>query len=463
MLKSVLMVSMLAGGGALHAQPSGLPAPSPTPLRVDTDNDPVLALGRRQTSWASFRAALVAAIDRHPGLLEYSSGEDEARAGVRQAQQQRLPSADLSVSSYRVIARDFSNDPQNIVERSRPSARTDATASVTQTVFDFGAGLSRVRAASARLRATSADVESVADQIALNTVAAWYDLYGYRALLDLTEAYRAGLNDLRTAVQERIRLGASAEGDIALVDSSIARADTRLAQYRRLLANAEARYTASTGLAPPAAAERAPVPTMPFTDMAGVVDAAGDVAGVRSAEANASAASHDARAANAERFPQLSAGVDAGRYGVFEFDRDYDIRGRVTVRQRLGGGIDARAAQFSARARSADARAIRTREEAIRDASIAWTDLQALEAQRAALEAAYIASRRSRDVLAARFQASRGTLFDVSAAENTFFDSATAYIQGLTELDAARYVLLSRTGRLLTILDIATDRLGRGD
>ena len=104
---------------------------------------------------------------------------------------------------------------------------------------------------------------------------------------------------------------------------------------------------------------------------------------------------------------------------------------------------------------------MRTREEAARDAAIAWTDLRALEAQLAALEAAYVAARRSRDVLVARFQATRGTLFDVASAENSFFESATAYIQGLTELDAARYVLLSRTGRLLSTLDIPTDTLGR--
>ena len=298
------MLTMLVAGGALQAPPAGLPEPSATPLQVDTSSDPVLALGRRQVSWGTFRAALAAAIDRHPGLTEYSSSEDEARAGVRQARQQRLPSADLSISSYRVIARDFSNDPQNIVERSRPSARTDALANITQTVFDFGAGANRVHAASARLRAAGADVESVADQIALNTVAAWYDLYGYRALLELTEAYRAGLNELRRAVQERVRQGASAEGDVALIDSGIARADTRLAQYRRQLANAEARYTAATGLPPPAAAERAPAPAIPFADLAAVIDAAGDISAIRSAEANAAAARHDARAATADRLPQ---------------------------------------------------------------------------------------------------------------------------------------------------------------
>ena len=58
----------------------------------------------------------------------------------------------------------------------------------------------------------------------------------------------------------------------------------------------------------------------------------------------------------------------------------------------------------------------------------------------------------------------RGTLFDVVAAEDAYFEAATSYIQALSELDAARYVLLSRTGRLLEVLRIDTDRLrGEGE
>src|SRR5205085_9531941 len=80
-LESVFILSMAAAGGALQASPAGLPGPSANPLQVDVEHDPVLLIGRRQTSWTSFRAALAAAIDRNPGLTEYSSGEDEARAG----------------------------------------------------------------------------------------------------------------------------------------------------------------------------------------------------------------------------------------------------------------------------------------------------------------------------------------------------------------------------------------------
>ena len=76
----------------------------------------------------------------------------------------------------------------------------------------------------------------------------------------------------------------------------------------------------------------------------------------------------------------------------------------------------------------------------------------------------HVASRRSRDVILERFRVARGTLFDVVAAEDAYFEAATSYIQALSELDAARYVLLSRTGRLLEVLRIDTDRLrGEGE
>ena len=180
----------------------------------------------------------------------------------------------------------------------------------------------------------------------------------------------------------------------------------------------------------------------------------------RAAQAQADSARQEAKAARADTLPVIAVGVDAGRYGVFENERDYDVRGRVTVRQRLFGGAEPRVRQYEARTRSAQARATRIREEAARDAAIAWTDVRALEEQVRALTASYIASRRSRDVLIERFVNARGDLFDVVQAEDAYFETAAAYIQALSELDAARYVLLSRTGGLLGALDIDAGTIG---
>jgi outer membrane protein, adhesin transport system len=440
-----------------------LPPPSSDPLSIDLGKDPILQLARSQASPEAFRTVVATAVDRHPATQEARATSDEAAAVVDEAHERRLPSVDLSVSSYRVISRDFSNDPQNIVERSRPANRTDAILNVTQTVYDFGASAERVLAAGARLRAAAAEAEASADRIALNAVAAWYDVFAYRAMVALTESFVANQQELREAVAERVRQGVSAPGDTARVESYLASAQARLALFRRQLANAQARYRELIGSPPPAYIERAPVPETPALTRDAAALAAMSSPAARSAQAMADSARREAKASRSDRLPQITAGIDAGRYGVFENDRDYDIRGRVTLRQRLFGGTEARVAQAEARARSADARATRIREEAARDAAIAWSDVQALEDQLAALEASYIANRRSRDVLIERFINSRGSLFDVVAAEDEYFEQATAFIRTLAELDAARYVLLSRTGNLLDALGIDPARVGGQD
>ena len=146
---------------------------------------------------------------------------------------------------------------------------------------------------------------------------------------------------------------------------------------------------------------------------------------VRSAQAQSPTPPRsEARAARADRLPQVSAGIDAGRYGVFENDRDYDIRGRVGAAL---AAVRRRRRRAPTRPRPAPApptpAPTRIREEAERDAAIAWSDVRALEEQLEALEAAYIASRRSRDVIVERFRVARGTLFDVVAAEDAYFES----------------------------------------
>ncbi len=442
------------------APPPTLPPPSTDPLQIDLSADPILRLARGQAPADEFRALVDAAVEHHPGTLEAEANTAEARSVVSEANERRLPSIDLLVSSNHSLSRRFGDLTENIIERSQPRDRTDATLTVSQTLYDFGAGADRVSAAGARLRAAGADAEANADQIALNGIAAWYDVFAYRALVGLSEAFVRNQQELRAAVEERIRQGASAPGDTARVDSYLASAQTRLAEFRRQLANAEARFTELMGESPPARLERAPVATLPAMSKDAAALAAMSSAQPRAAQAIADATRQEARALRADRMPQIGASVDANRYGVFENSTDYDIRGRLTLRQHLFGGTEGRLAQAEARSNSADAHAARIRDEASRDASIAWSDVQALKEQLSATEASYIASRRSRDVLVQRFVYERGNLFDVVAAEDSYFETATAYIRALSELDAARYVLLSRTGGLLPALGINPANVG---
>lgn len=455
---TVLIVLLLQGAIApVRAQPMMPPAPASDPLAMDMDADPLLAIERQATPPADFRALLEQAIAANPSIREAEARNLEAVAGRNVARAGQLPAGELSVSSFRTLSRAFSNDPQNIIERSRARQRTDATISLTQPLFDFGASADRIAAAQQRVVSSEAGFAATAEDVGLRAVAAWYELFAMRTLVSLGEALDASQQTLGEAIDQRITEGVSARSDRVRVDGNIAAARARLAGYRRGQASAEARFVELLGTAP-ATLLRAPVavaaPGLQDDQLEQTVDAA---PAVRAARADADAARRDADAVRADLFPTVSASIDAGRYGVIETDIDYDVRARLNVRLRLFGGGDARADQASARAMADTARADRIREETLRDARIAASDVRALEEQLGALRNSYIAARISRDVLIERFRVARGSLFDVLSAEDAYFATATAYVQAIVDLDIARYVLLARTGQLLPALGF--DRL----
>jgi adhesin transport system outer membrane protein len=450
------MIGTLLISAAMLAQSvppkAALPRPSGDPMAIDLDSDPIIAVERETAAVETFQSLMTAALERHPAISEAKAGADEADAARNLARAAQLPSGDVSFGSTRTLARDFSNDPDNIIERSRRRQRTDAIASLQQPLFDFGAGALRTSAAKARINAAAARVDATVDEIALRAVASWYDVFAFRALAELGESFAADQEELGRFVEARITQGLSPRSDRARVASFMASAQSQRARIARSLASAEARFAELFGTVPPPALRRAPYPNLPALSRDAAELRAANAPLVRAADAEATAGQREAKAARADILPTVTAGIDAGRYGVFETDNDYDIRARLTLRYRLFGGGDARAEQFSARARSDRARADRIREEARRDASIAWADVNALTDQLGALRSSYVAARQSRDTIAERFRVARGSLFDLLAAEQNYFETAASYLQAITDLDTARYVLLARTGGLTDVL-----------
>lgn len=432
-----------------------LPLPTADPLAMPVQDDPILALAEQSVPVDTFRAAIADAVRRNPSLGESIAQRQEVEAQRNEARARQYPTVDVSLSHFEVLSRAFSNDPQNILERQRPQFRTDGSLRISQPLIDFNASRDRILAANARLRAATAGVEDTSNQIALRTVAAWYEVYSYRNLVRLGEAFVVSQGELRDKVGERVRQGVSAQGDVAQVDSYIAASKSQLADFRRSLASAEAQYAQLVGAPAPASLARAPVPVLPKTAITDLTN----LPAIRAARAQSDAARQDVRAVTADQLPGVSVSVDAGRYGILQNGRDYDIRGTVSMNWRLFGGAKQRVDQAQARANGAEARFQRAREEATRDAEIAKSDIAALEAAKDALAENYVASRRSRDVLAERFRVSRGTLFDLLGAQSNYFGVAARYLQTVTELDTARYILLARTGKLLESLGIDATRL----
>lgn len=432
-----------------------LPDPNPAPLSDGAAPDTILAIATAQADEAAFHQVIAEALKANPSLTEGRAEGAAALAAKRAADSAQLPRVDLALSANRAIAREFSNDPDNVIERARGSGRVDATASVEQIIVDFGASRKRIDAAIERIGATEAEYDRKSEAVALRAVSAWYDLFAFGHLTELAENFIGQNEKLRAAVDSRIAQGVAAPVERAQIDGAVASARLRLAQYAREYANARARFRELFAIDAPGRIARAPAPELErLSDDALTARAAGS-APVRVAEASARAARADADAARADTQPNITAGVDAGRFGLYEPGRrDYDVRGRVTFRYRLFGPGDARADEARARANAADARALSVRLEAEREARIAWADVASLDDILAAYRDDYLASRVTRDAVVERFRAVRGSLFDTLDAEDRLFAAAANYIRTISERDAAVFVALARSGDLLRFLKI---------
>lgn len=450
-----LPASQSLPGADIAAPDAQLPGPVSRPMAVDPATDPVLSFVEVTAPENEFRGVVQRAVERHPGREENSGYALEARYAFEQQRAAMLPAGEIDITGFQVLARDFPSDSiDNIVERTRANRRFDQLATVNQLLFDFGATANRTHAAFERLRAAALGVDNAAEQVALNTIAAWYDVYALRTTLVLSSAYRTDQSQSRVAIGKRIAQGASAEVDAALIDNTIAQLNLQIARFDQQLATAVARFRELTGSEPPDGLLRAPeLGRIPATiEIARA--AAENTSASNAARYQARAARRDATAAERDLYPSVGASLDAGRYGLLRTRRDYDVVARITLRQRFAGGLPERAAAANAHAAALDARARRIAEENGRDAAIAFSELESLDAQVEALREAYIATRQTRDATMERFRFSRGTLFDTINASDTFFAAAAGYIQAVARRDAVRYELLARTGGLLDALEV---------
>ncbi len=443
------------------AQDRLITRPNRHPFTAPAQSDTLLDLVHAPGTDGLFHGEIDAAVQNNILIDEARAGEREAQAARVQARSLLFPTVDLMVDANRSFARNFANDIGNIIERSRPEGRTDATASMRQRLLDFGAASSRINAGNARVDAARWATQSYGQDVAIRTITAWYSVLAQRLMEQAATEYIARQRQLRAGMEKRIAQGFSARGDLPRIDGSIANVQTRLARFQRDRASAEAQYIALTGHVVPAMLTRAAMPPVDVDTPESLEAIVIQSPVVERAELEARAARQDARAARSERLPTIAAGVDAGRYGVFENAGDYDVRGRIIVRAQLGAGFNAKADQATARADAAEAYAVRVRQETLRDAQAALADMKGLEAQLVAAEASYVANRDARDVMAARFESSQGSVYDLLYVEDSYFYAIASFIQTMAERDVAQFALFAKTGQLLAKLGIRLDSADR--
>jgi adhesin transport system outer membrane protein len=425
------------------AQPLALPAPLENPRAIAAEEDGFLA-ALAQRPAAGFAAQLARAADGLPAVGESREGLAAARAQRQQARSRLFPVAGLDVVAADTLARDFDR-PSTQFESLVPRSRADVIGSASQLLADFGATSRRIRAGTAASEAAAADVERTRVEALLAMIGAWHEALAARGAASIADGHVARLARLADATATRFAGGIDSGGDVARARAAEAAARARAADFARRVAAADARLIELFG-AVPADLARAPRPE--------AAAAPADRPELIAARAQAQSADAARAAAAADRLPRLDARVTGSAFDVARSGRpDYDVRAQFTLSTRFstGGAEAARVAELAARARAADLATSRIAAQLAREQAAAEAEVAALDAALPGLTAAYLDSRRARDLFAERFRVSRGSLFDVLVAEREFFENALVLMDAEYRRDVAAWVLRARQGRLLEL------------
>lgn len=440
----LLALTLAAMPSRLGAVPIAIPGPSERPQAIDAGSDVFLrALGDRSGA-PQFVPQVSAAAEALPVLGERAQDIAAARAARDQARSRLFPGLGVDVIAARTITRDLQS-PSTQVENLSPLRRNDIIGSVDQLVTDFGASSARIRAGNAATEAARADLDAERNNALLQLVAAWYELLAAQTATSLSQSHVERMQTLADGAALRFDRGVDSGGDVARARSYLAAAQSQKIGFERRLRSAEARYLELFGAAPGKVAR----PDM-ATDML-----PGD-AGVRpelvAARADARAAEATLEAARSDRLPRIDARISSAGYDVLRGSTPaYDVRAQLTLRQRFstGGAEAARVAELAARQKSAALAVDRIAAATTREGSVASADVDGLAGALPALEAAYLDSRRARDLYTEQFRVSRGVLFDVLRAERDLLEAALALARANYDLDVARFTLLARQGGLI--------------
>ncbi|MGF1612247.1 MAG: TolC family outer membrane protein [Kiloniellales bacterium] len=405
----------------------------------------------------SVTEAVDAALAHHPQVWRDQALSVAAEHAVEEAYSDFLPSIDLDASSgYELTS---SPTTRGAGRGTVDMVRSEASARLTQLLFDFYGTSNRVAAAASDLEASNASLQATSERIARLATRLFLDVLSARERTALAEQNLADLTTVLELIRGRAEAGRAAEADLDQAVSRVALAKADLAGRRGDERAVTARFLENVGHIP-GALERPSVPDYPEADD---LDQALAVAMNRNPVAHSTTAQWEARRAEVEvaraaYFPRLDfeASTSYGNNidGVRGDQADVQFLVRLTWALFDGFGNVARTRAASHEANAAwlsDAEARRSIREAVR---VAFRALQTAEARYPQLRADADASTRTYEAYRQQYDVGQRSLLDLLDARGEMFTAQEAEVPGSYAILQAHYDLLFAMGRLLEHLDI---------
>lgn len=380
---------------------------------------------------------------------------DRAKAGFG-------PSLDISASAGTWVINDSStrrHDMENTF-----LGVIEASARLTQPIWDGFATRSRVRSARATLDSVINRVFDTATTLSLDGIIAQIDLNRRRVIYELSRKNVETHRSILSQTEDRSSMGADTEADVSQAQSRLSRALSSLSEAQAALIVAEDTYTRLTGLPPSANMQQVEMPPLVFSGPKAVFDLAEKnnpkihayIEDIRALQA-------DKELAESAFYPVINIETGPSHSNRNRYDDRWtsSFEALGTLRWNLfNSGADVAGVKAAkARIRESRQTLYNFLDTLMLDIQSTWTNYLAAKDQYQNYSDAVKFNEFTRVAYLEQFQMGQRTLLDVLDAENELYNSSTQAETARGNILVGAYRLCALTGELLPMLRIDTKPL----
>ncbi len=409
----------------------------------------------------SINDALRMAVQTNPTIGEAAANRRATEAELRQSQGTLLPQVRIEAQGGPL--RTNVTDPAYTTPPNTPPLGngqwlpgSKGSIVLRQLLFDGFASVNDIWRQAARVDSAAARTHERSELIALDAAEAYLDVVRYTRLVALADENVKAHTSILSNVTSRFKGGRAGEGDLEQTNERVASAEASRSDFRRSLADAQAKFRKVIGVAPFNIRAPGRLPGLPVSKDQVLAVTLTNNPTIKAAQSDADAARHAFHQTSGAFLPTVSLEARATRGnnedGFFGWYNQSSVQAVATWDIFRGGQDSWKRAEASERYTQTNMAHARLQRDAFESVDKAWA-ARTITAQRIAELQRQIAS--DRKVISAyskEYDLGQRSLIDLLNAENQNFNAQVSLKSSRAVIVFADYQLLAAMGELLTYL-----------
>lgn len=391
------------------------------------------------------------AVSSNPEYLASMSSLRAAGAYLKGTKANILPQIRLIVDSNNLLDKSFEDGSNNLFEKSRSDHKTDATITISQLLYDFGATKNDISRSEALFDVSRAELSSTILNLIYNSTVSYINVSAYTIFTNTINSSYERHSSIKERIEKKVEGGLSAPRELSRANARQAEAYAKLITVRQNLSKAISEYRIyfpnddlPTKL-PPANLSLEFRTIQESRDL--MMKSNPDIL---KAISSLKASAFNVKKVKGESLPRLDLEIRGGQYNLSEQSDEYDLYSGLNLSYDIYTGGKRKAfneqAQEESQAYMSNKDAMIRKVEAQMSNSL--QNIKLIPDNIQAYQNAYKANKQSQYYANEQFQTSNVLLLDLLQTERDFLESSQALIEALRSSQIESYSYMKLTGEL---------------